>query len=221
VNGHLARASVLLALLTLFTPAAAGAQAQDTPAATEVHDAAVAAGQPSRYAFELGGFLMATWFPKPLAVDAGVDSDRTIGFGGSISLAYRGPFFLYPFIDVGFYNLAQTTIHPVTHFGGVSGDSVDNSLSAWTFMIGPGVDVGPMRFRGGVGMNKLQTSMTGKNFDDDASALGFLTSLNVSGSVLRTPGFRLNVEGRFTYFMYAGGTVFALGVSGAGDVISW
>jgi hypothetical protein len=216
VNGRLQRACVLCALLALFAPASAQAETAVVPSAQ------AGPGQtPSRYGFELGAFLTATWLPKGLAVDAGIESDRNIGFGGALSLAYRGPFFLYPFLDIGYFNLAQSTIHPVTRLGGVSADSVENTLNAWTYTFGPGLDVGPMRFRLGVGLNTLLTSMQGKDFDDDATALGFLTGLSVSGAVLRSGAFRLNIEGRTTYFVYAATVMLALGVSGSFDVLSW
>jgi hypothetical protein len=208
VNGYLTRLGLILTALTILTPASASAQS------TAAEDGA------KTHAFELGAFLTATWLPKGLAVDAGVQSDRNIGFGGAISLAYRGPFFLYPFIDIGFFNLADSTINPVTQLG-LSDDTVENSLYAWTFTFGPGVDVGPMRFRGGVGMNRLETSVKGPDFEDDIAALGFVTSLQVSGALARTDTFRLNAEGRITYLVYAGAVMFALGVSGAADVISW
>jgi hypothetical protein len=211
VSGYLQRISALFALLALLTPASALAETAEAETGKAV----------SHYAFELGAFLTATWFPKNLAVEAGVDSDRTIGFGGALSLAYRGPFFLYPYVDIGYFNLAESSIHPVSRLGVVSDDIVENSLNAWTFTFGPGVDVGAMRFRLGVGMNSLLTSTQGNDFDDDITALGFLTSLQVSGSVLRSGPFRLNVEGRMTYFVYATAVVFALGFSGAADVISW
>jgi len=211
VNGYLPRISALLALLALLTPVSALAESAE----------AETGKTGSHYAFELGAFLTATWLPKDLAVDDGIDSDRTIGFGGALSLAYRGPFFLYPYIDIGFFNLAESTIRPVSRLGVVSADTVENSLDAFTFTFGPGVDVGAMRFRLGVGMNRLLTSTQGKDFDDDITAHGFLTSLQVSGAVLRKGPFRLNVEGRMTYFVYATQVFFALGISGAADVISW
>jgi hypothetical protein len=209
VNPRFPCAAALLALFALSSPTRVSAETS------------AEAGEPkSRYSFELGAFLTATWYPKDLAVEGGVVSDRQIGFGGSLSLAYRGPFFLYPFLDIGFFNLAQSTIHPVSRLG-ISGDEVENALNAWTFLFGPGLDTGPMRFRLGVGLNRLETSMEGKNFSDDASAAGFVTSLMISGAVFRAGPFRLNVEGRTTYFMYATGIAFALGISGAADVFSW
>jgi hypothetical protein len=208
MNGRLPCVGALLALLIPASVMAQTSVEAETPKAA------------ARYGFELGAFLTATWLPKDLAVEGGVESDRTIGVGGSLSLAYRGPFFLYPFLDVGYFNLAESTIHPVTRLG-VSDDTVENALNAWTFSFGPGVDVGAMRFRLAVGLNKLNTSMQGKDFDDSASAAGFLTGLQVAGALLRSGAFRLNIEGRATYFVYATTIFFALGISGSFDVITW
>lgn len=205
MNGRLTRVAAILSVLSFATPAFAEASGEDV----------------DTHAFELGAFLSATWLPKGLAVDAGVASDRTVGFGGALTLSYRGPFFLYPFIDLGFYNLAASSIHPVDKTGGISADTIDNSLNAWTFMFGPAVDVGVMRFRLPVGFNRLEISVDGKDFDDDVYAAGFVTGLHVAGSVARTKTFRLNVEGRITYMMYAGSTFFALGISGGADLFTW
>ena len=211
MSGHLARIGALLTVLALAIPAQVWADAPDAEDATDAktHD------------FELDAFLAATWFPKALAVDAGVDSDRTIGIGGAISLAYRGPFFLYPFVDIGFYNLASSTIHPVSKLGHISSDSIDNGINAWTFTFGPGLDYGVMRFRLAVGFNRLEISTSGKDFDDSANAGGFTTGLQIAGAIMRNERFRLNVEGRWAYFMYAGSTAFMLGISGGADLFSW
>jgi hypothetical protein len=169
---------------------------------------------------ELGASLSGTWMRRPLALDAGVVSDRVVGYGANISLAYRGPFFLYPFIEVGFYDLASSTIHPVTSLN-ISADEVENSLSVQTYTVGPGVDVGALRVRASVGIVSNAVSSKGPDFDDERSAVGFVNSLFVSAFLLRTPGFRLGAEARVSYMAYSSTTFIAIGVSGAGDMLSW
>jgi hypothetical protein len=225
VTGHRRLTSALLAFLALVTPvsvlAAPSEGAAAAPSAAPEASATATTGKTPNHHFELGAFLGASWTPRPLAVEAGVVSDRVFGVVGSVSLAYRGPFFMYPFIEVGYYDISSTTLHPVSSLGTISSAKVENHLGTWTFQIGPGVDVGPMRFRLAWGVYDHIQSSKGPDFNDKLSSIGFTTSLVVSCAVLRTPGFRLNVEAKGSTLTYTGSALFALGVSGAGDFLSW
>lgn len=201
---QLTRIAAVLAAFALLAPALARA---DTPS-------------DKRYHFELGAFASATWLPEPLAVDAGVVSDRIFGFGGALSLAYRGPYWLYPFLDVGYFNLASSTIHPLTRTG-ISNARVENSMSTWMVMAGPGFDYGLMRFRIGVGLHFNLMDAQGSGFHDTQKANGLLNCLEIAAYPFRTTGFRLGLELRAARLIYTGSTVIALGVSGAGDWLSW
>lgn len=190
--------------------AAAGPESADAPPSDQI-----------THHLEIGVALSGTWMSRPLALGrAGVESDRIIGYGASASLAYRGPFFLYPFFELGYFNLASSTVHPVTNLR-ISNEEVENSISSWTWSIGPGVDVGAMRFRLGLGLVFNEISSKGRDFDDERTAGGFVNSLLVSGYLLRKPGFRLGIEGRASYMPYSSTLFLAVGVGGAGDAISW
>ena len=201
---HLTRLGVLLAAVAVLAPSAARAESEGG----------------TKYHFELGAFLSATWYPSPLGVDAGVVDDRVFGYGGALSLAYRGPYFLYPFLEAGYFDLASSTIHPLTRTG-ISSDRVENGITTWSFMAGPGMDFGMLRFRIGLGLIANDIVSEGSGFKDDHTAYGLINCLQVSAFPYRTTGFRLGVELRAARLIYLGSSFMALGISGAGDWLSW
>jgi hypothetical protein len=225
VTGLLRPTSALLAFLALATPVSVMAAPADSagaaPAATSEANTAAKSDKAPDHHFEVGLFVGAGWTPRALAVDAGVVSDRVFGLGGSVTLAYRGPFFMYPFFEVGYYDQSATTLHPVSSLGLISPDKIENHLATWTFQVGPGVDIGPVRFRLAWGMYDHIQSSKGPDFHDKVASLGFITSLFVSCAVLRNSALRLNIEGKGSTLTYTGSTFFALGVSGAADFLSW
>ena len=54
-----------------------------------------------------------------------------------------------------------------------------------------------------------------------ALLLALDASVHIAGAIARNERFRLNVEGRWAYFMYAGSTALMLGLSGGADLFSW
>jgi hypothetical protein len=225
VTGQPTSVGVILAFLAFSAPVSVLAAPSDAAApasATDTHEykAEKAIVEPPGHHFEVDLLLAASWFPKELAVEAGVVSNRVFGFGGALSLAYRGPFFLYPFIDVAYFNLAASTIHPITRLGVASG-TVEDTLAVWTFSAGPAVDIGCVRLRLSVGISDLLQSAKGPTFDDQLHTIGFVNTLTVNVAVLRKETLRLNVEARGAHMVYSGSSFFVLGLSGAWDFANW
>jgi hypothetical protein len=223
VTGQLPSAGVILALLAFSAPVLAAPAADAAPASTaDVHEykAEKAIVEPPGHHFEVDLLLAASWFPKALAVEAGAVSNRNFGFGGALSLAYRGPFFLYPFIDVAYFDLAASTIHPVTRLG-ASTDRVEDHLAVWTFSAGPAVDIGCVRVRLSVGISDLLQSAKGPTFKDELHTIGFVNTLTVNVAVVHKETLRLNVELRGAHLVYSGSSFFTLGLSGAWDFANW
>jgi hypothetical protein len=225
VTGRAQWTGAILALLAFSAPVSVFAAPSDAASAPAAPSSAPSAAEPANAAkpdhhFDVALLLAASWFPRELGVEAGVVSTRSVGFGGAVSLAYRGPFFLYPFIDVGYYDLAASVIHPVMQLG-LSSDKVHDHLAVWTYSAGVGTDFGPVRLRLSVGISNLLQSAKGPTFDDKLNSIGFANTLSVNVAVLRTQTLRLNLEARGTRLVYSGSSFFVLGVSGAYDFANW
>lgn len=179
------RSIILAASLVLATAASA---AEPAPAA----GAPAAAVQPS--AWELDAFVGygQIAFPWP-------DTQSMTWWNGgpafALSVAYRGPHFTHPFIDISYVPILSSGQY--TYVTGTNASSyASNSLYGLGFIIGPGWDVDWFRARVGLGLYNVTSSSTVNGVTSTASAMsiGFLVS--AAALVWRPDPFAVGVEAR-------------------------
>lgn len=177
-------------------------------------------------AFELDVFAGFSGRLYPSESEPGIVASRNGGFGGAVSFAYRAPFFVHPFLDVGWSSISSSD--RVVDLGAQGGVAVaSRSLSTWTFMIGPGMEVWQLRLRAGLGVYDLlvRTDLLGVTSRSSAIQFGYLVSLAWIG--LRAPPFQLGAEARLSFVTgvaLVGSTnigLFAVGLTGAWDFVTW
>jgi hypothetical protein len=180
------------------TPAAASATAAAAPAApapapAEPKPASKAKGAP-RHFWELDPFAGYGQIGYP-AVDTSSTTWWNGGPGFALSVAYRGPHFTHPFLDIAYVPIISSGRHAYDpRTGGTLYAS--NSSSAIGLIIGPGFDISWFRIRAGLGLYSVSVRTTVDGVENKASqtSLGFLVS--AAGMVWRPDPFALGVEAR-------------------------
>ncbi len=170
-------------LLALALAAATSAQAADPQPAPVYHSA-----------WELDAFVGygQIAFPFP---DTAADNWSNGGPALALGVAYRGPHFTHPFLDISWIPVlssGRNTYVPGTNSGLVS----TSSSSALGLAIGPGWDIDWFRVRVGVGLYDVFVSSTVNGVTNSTSALsiGFMAAL--AAQVWRPEPFALGVEAR-------------------------
>ena len=192
-------------------------------AATNVHAAEPqAAPAPAEHsAWELDAFVGygQLAFPWP---DTSAYSWWNGGPAVALSVAYRGPHFTHPFVDISWVPVlssGKSSYMPFTN--GTAATS--NSSSALGLAIGPGWDIDWFRVRAGVGLYNVSVKSTVDGVSNSASALsiGFMGAL--AAQVWRPEPFGLGVEFRMVALqspmngIYQ--TLWQLGVTGRWDFV--
>lgn len=179
-----------------------------------------------RHAFELD--LLAGYSGRlyPADADPGTTSIVNGGFGGAASVAYHASFFVHPFLDFSWLSIgcSDRTVD-LGAYGGVS--TAARSLSAWSLMIGPGMDVWQLRFRAGLGIYELllHTRLLGVTASSSELQFGYL--LSAAWLAWRGPPFQVGVEARFGFVtgiaLLSGANlgVFLVGATATWDFVSW
>jgi len=113
----------------------------------------------------------------------------------ALSVAYRGPHFTHPFLDLSWVPVLSSGT--TTYLPGTNGTATSsNSSSALGLAIGPGWDIDWFRVRVGVGLYSVSVKSTveGVTNSTSATSLGFMGAL--AAQVWRPEPFALGVEVR-------------------------
>lgn len=172
-------------LLALALAAASTAHAAEPQAAAE----------PAEHsAWELDAFVGygQLAFPWP---DTGALSWWNGGPAVALGVAYRGPHFTHPFLDLSWVPVLSSGA--TTYLPGTNGTATaSNSSSALGLAIGPGWDIDWFRVRAGVGLYSVSSKSTVDGVTNSTSAvsIGFMGAL--AAQVWRPEPFGLGVEVR-------------------------
>jgi hypothetical protein len=180
---------LLLAALIFVAPAVRAEEAKSVPSAPQPAEKG-----PPRHNWELDLFAGYGQIGYP-SVDTSLMSRWNGGPGFALSVAYRGPHFSHPFLDIAYVPIlssAQTAADPRT--GATL--SASNFSSALGFSVGPGFDIAWFRIRTGLSLYNVSVKANVDGVENSSSKLtpGFL--LSAAGMVWRPNPFALGVEAR-------------------------
>jgi hypothetical protein len=136
--------------------------------------------------------------------------DRKVGMGGSLSIAYKTPYVLFPFLDVSYFDLARASV-PALGLDGAP--LVHDALAGWFAYAGAGSDLGPLRLKLGLGFDVLQRTSEAGGLRNAVSSLDLGAVLAPSLRLVRRSRFATSLEGRYYYSPASGNSFMALGLS--------
>jgi len=192
-----------LAVALAFAPAVA--RAEGTTAAP-------------RHAIEIGAAQLFAVTATSPGDASGTVFTRRAGSAVGLSVMYRTPYFLSPFIDVTYYPLYERTRS--VDLGDAGGrTTADGSLSAVGFIGGIALDLSRLRFRAGVGTYDVlvRSSVLGSASRAAESDMGYLVALD--GYVFKAPRFRVGLEVRAAFIVEADVTSVGIGFTFSGDAL--
>jgi hypothetical protein len=185
---------------------------------------AARADEPPPEAWELDAFAGYGRLLWP-TMDTTGQTSSSGGPGFSLTVAYRGPHFTHPFLDIAYVPILSSS-RDVT-LPGTGGPGTTSSASnlswAWGFLVGPGWDVRWFRLRAGVGVYDVMARTTVADQTNTGSQLsvGFLAA--ASALVWRSEPFAVGIEARLvalqspTSGIYQ--TSWQIGVTGRWDFV--
>lgn len=145
---------------------------------------------------------------------------RNGGIAAHGGLVLRSRYFLSPFLDMGYVQLYSSDEEK--DVGPPLGTlKSQNSLSAWSLVGGPAVDIGRVRLRAGMGVYRLQVRSTvlGATITPTELDLGYLVTLGVT--LWRSERWKLGLETRAFLISEAETGAVSLGVCGGWDTVRW
>ena len=145
---------------------------------------------------------------------------RRGGGSATVGLTYRSPYFLSPFLDVGYYPIfASQSVVDVGSYGGRV--RATGTLDAIAAFLGPALDLGRFRIGAGVGAYQLHStaSVNGSTFSTRELHTGY--ALDVSFYLLRESGVSVGLDSRATIIQDSDIVVLTLGATVGADVISF
>jgi len=157
--------------------------------------ASVARAAPDRWELDAGLGYGQILYP---AIDTASVTSTMGGPGFAATVAYRGPHFTHPFVDLAYAPIlsSRKQVDVSAPDGSTSTVAADSSSSALGLVIGPGWDVDWFRLRVGIGVYDVLVSTTVDGETNSASALelGFLAS--ATALVWRPDPFAFGFETR-------------------------
>ncbi len=214
-RAHAAIAALACALATPFALAAAPAPPPAAPALLVTRKP-----ESKSYGIELTLF---GGYNRQLA--SGLERSGEISArngGGAIAggIVLRSPYFVSPFVDIGYYQLYSSREN--VDLGAAGGKTVAASaLSTFGFMVGPAVDIWRFRVKAAIGVYNVHVTSTvlGKTTSPDEIDLGYM--LAVSGYFLKTPLIQVGAEVRGGIITEADTGFMSFGFTVSGKPISW
>jgi len=193
-------------------PAAAPAGAELKPAPSEPE------------AWELDAFVGYGQLGYP-ALDMADVTWSNGGPGFALTVAYRGPHFTHPFLDLSYVPIVSSGKYVNVYVPGtpVQTTSASNSSYALGLVLGPGWDLDWFRIRAGLGLfaYNVKTTVSGATNSISQPGLGFLVT--ASALVWHPEPFALGVEGRVVALeMPTGGiyqVMWEVGLTGRWDFV--
>ena len=198
------RTPVLIAALL----AAYAARAEASPPAAAA-PAAEAKPAPEPSAWELDLFAGYGQLAYP-ALDMANVTWSNGGPGFALTVAYRGPHFTHPFLDLSYVPIISSGQYVnVSGPGGTPTTTfASNSSYALGFLVGPGWDVDWFRLRVGVGMYSTHVSTTVEGVTNSVSQVGLGFTGHAAAFLWRPEPFALGVEGRVVAFQVPFGGIY-------------
>jgi hypothetical protein len=194
--------------------AATSARAESPPAATEEQE---------HSAWELDLFAGYGQLAFPATDTANVAWSHG-GPAFALGVAYRGPHFTHPFVDVSYIPvLASEKYVEIFQPGGATTVRAKNSSFALGLAIGPGWDVDWFRIRVGVGLYDVfvTTDVLGQPNTVSQISIGFLASM--AAMVWRPEPFALGVEARIVALQFPASGIYqamwSAGLTGRWDFV--
>lgn len=201
----MSRARALFPLAAALTLAPAVAHAEGATAAP-------------RHAIEIGVTQLFAVTATSPGDTTGTVFTRRAGSAVGLSVVYRTPYFLSPFIDVTYYPLYERT--RFVDLGAAGGRATaDGSLSAVGFIGGLALDLSRLRLRAGVGTYDVlvRSSVLGATSHAAESDMGYLVALD--GYLFKAPRFRVGLEVRAAFIVEADVTSVGIGLTFSGDAL--
>lgn len=134
------------------------------------------------------------------------------GAGFALSVAYRGPHFTHPFLDLSYVPIVSSGKYVNVYVPGTPPTTTfaSNSSHAMGLVLGPGFDIDWFRIRGGLGLfaYNVRTTVGGVTNDVSQTGLGFLVT--AAALVWRPEPFALGVEGRLVALQAPTGGVYQM-----------
>jgi hypothetical protein len=161
-------------------------------------------------------------FMLPVRLDRRDEVSRFLG-GGTIAggILYRPPYFVSPFVDVGYYPLyaSRNAVDLGPDAGGRA--VTTSSLAAIGMSAGLAADVWRLRIKAGAALYDLlvRSSVLGQEVRSSEIDGGYMFA--IAGDVVRTARLHLGLEARVGFIVEADTTFLALGTTLGGKAIAW
>jgi hypothetical protein len=173
----------------------------------------------SRYALELSTSLEYGRMIAP-AVDhshelSAWNGGPTIGFAAAL----HSPYFLAPFIDVGYARLYSSEEQRTLASGAPLRSQ--SSLSTIWGQVGAGLDVWRLRVRAGLGVYRLRVQSEVLGVTITPTELDYGYSLSLAGFLYDSGRLRIGADAHLFLIAEAETASVALGLTVAGDAVSW
>lgn len=175
-----------------------------------------ASAAPRSRAIEVDAFGGLVKRSGPSVTDA--VSTRNGGIAVAVTAAFRSPYFLAPFVDVGYYPIVASD--RALDLGGQRA-VVLNRLWAFGFVGGAAIDVWKLRGRFGVGAYDVVTSTDTPDAHSTVSELDFGYLASVTFHPLVRDRFRVGIEARAGLMVEAETRIVTLGATLGGDAITF
>ncbi len=175
---------------------------------------------PPKKFLELGAFGGHSFMLRVHTEDEERDWSRNGGEVFAGYALYRSPYFLSPYVDVGYFPLyaSQESREVGPPFGTLHSTS---SLTTWGFVAGPAFDVWRLRFRAGMGAYRVQVRSTVLGETITTSELDGGYMFAASGWFLLRSRVRVGLEARLGLIVEADIPLLALGATIGGDALTW
>ena len=173
----------------------------------------------SPYALELSTSLEYGRMIAPSVDPSRELSARNGGPAIGVAASFRSPYFLAPFLDVGYAQL-YTSEEQRTLASGVALRS-QNSLSTIWGQVGAGGDIWRFRLRAGLGVYRLRVQSEVLGVTISPTEIDYGYSLSVAGFLYDSGRLRIGADAHLFLIAEAETANVALGVTVAGDAVSW
>jgi hypothetical protein len=147
------------------------------------------------------------------------------GPGFAVTVAYRGPHFTHPFLDLSYVPILSSSgqVNVFAPGGSTSTVTADSSSYALGLILGPGWDIDWFRFRAGLGFYDVVVHTTVNGVTNSPSSIQFGFLATASAMVWRPEPFAVGLEARLVALQLpATGisqSMWQLGVTGRWDFI--
>jgi hypothetical protein len=172
-----------------------------------------------RYALEMSTSIEYGRMIAPAVDHSHELSARNGGAVIGLAASFRSPYFLAPFIDVGYAQLYSSEEQRVLASGTLLRSQ--NSLSTIWGQVGAGLDVWRLRVRAGLGVYRLRVQSEVLGITITPTELDYGYSLSVSGFFYDSGRLRIGADAHLFLISEAETASVALGLTVAGDAVCW